>query len=317
MIIPFCKFEFMKNLYILLILSLAGVISCDDQNDFEPPVEITNSANVTVDGFERSFINNEITGNTNCNMIYVTVSNFHEDEYAGYELDFDISKQGDLIRVEYLERTGESGRIPFYLTHAFDPISTMNISDFMYDESSNDLSFNFSGTIFNETDNSIQREINGTIDVENHKEFECSIGLLTRMAYESNEFTFKDTYIRTSTYPNGSQRHIFYSNNGYRLEFNLNQQLGNLELGTYPIVENNLPAFINLFKYTGPLIATQSPTIVNSDWNEYQTSGTFTTTDKIEIDGGLKVKGYFDLDVIENNEVIFKIDRMEFITFGN
>jgi len=302
------------RLFIFSFLTLT--ISCSE-DEIPADIEVINQATIVVDGKESVIINDQITGNTNCDKIFLRINRFLDDENNGYDLSFDISKQGDLMDAEYLERTGLSGRIPLYLSHSFDPISTMHISNFSYDESTNDIYFEFSGTVFNEIDNTIKRSITGTVDIKNHKDIECSIGLLNKMEYKSNELTFKDRYLQTRRFQNGAQKHIFYSNNGFRLEFDLNQQIGTLELGTYPIVENNFPAFVNLFEYVGPLIAIQSPTIVNADWKKYQTRGTFTITDKIDIDGGVKVKGYLNLDVIENYEVIYTIDGMEFITFGN
>jgi hypothetical protein len=249
----------------------------------------------------------------------VGISNYFEEQ-DGYVIIFNIAKDGELNRVEYRERLpeGTTGRIYFFLTPYFNPVGSMTISNFRYDEVTNDIYFEFSGTVYREDNNTITREVRGIVDAKNHLDIPCSIEMpLIDMSYNSDNFNFNSFFGSRSIFSNGSQRHRFFSNNGYRADFFSDSNLGDFTVGNYTLLENNTSLFLDIYQYNGPLQATQDPTINSLDWTNYKTRGNFVISEKIETSQEMRIKGYLDIEVLDQSQVIYTIDRMDFVLYGN
>lgn len=309
----------MKIFRIVPFIFLVILSSCETDNEEIAPVEVINNASITVDGKQTEFINEAIWGNTNCDFISVGISNYFEDD-EGYTIKFNIGKDGGLRSVKYRERlpAATTGNIYYFLTPSFNPVSSMIISNFSYDEIRNDIYFEFSGRIYREDDNSIIREVQGTVDVKNHLNIACDIDMpLIDMTYNSGSFSFNSFFHSRSIFSNGIQRHRFFSNNGYRIELISDQNIGDFPIGNYALTENSTSLFLDLYQYSGVLLATQSPTIVDLDWTKYKTRGNLIISERIETSQEMRIKGHLNIEVLDQNQVIYTIDGMDFILYGN
>jgi hypothetical protein len=190
----------------------------------------------------------------------------------------------------------------------------MTISNFEYDEVNKDIYFEFSGTVFNEYDETDTRIVSGVYDIKNHLDIACSVNVLTSLNYKSDEFEFNSINgSRKTTFSDGTYRHRFFSNNGYRIDFHIDDDMTQLALGSYLLTENSTTAFLKLYEYVSPINAVQYPLFSQIIWNEYTTKDQFVITENVLINGENKVSGYFDIEVLDQNQVIYTADRMEFV----
>lgn len=307
----------MKIYKLFTLCAFLLLYSCE-KNDDQIEVVVVNNATITINGIETTFVNEQLSGNTNCDFIYLGVSNYFESP-QGYVLYFDIKKNGELALVRLRETPRMEPRtISYFVTPNFNPKSSVTLSNFRYEESTNDVYFEFTGTVYNEFDNSITRTISGKIDIKNHNDIACSAPS-RYMEYESNNFSFSYLFpINTTTViATGNQRHRYFSNNGYRIDFHLPQRIGEMPIGTYQLVEDDTSLFLNLFKENGPLRANQSPVVINSEWIQYKTRGTFTITERQLEQGFTNVLGHLDLEVLDGSQVIHTISGLQFALDGD
>lgn len=300
-----------KSYLLLLLLLLAS--SCNN-DDLEDEVIIINSMNVNVDGEDYYAINENVGGNENCGNLYVSTG-YHKENERQFHLSIGISNTGQLLSVLYEEYgnpdTSEPTKI--FLTPNYNPLATFNISDFNYDVISGDLSFRFYGTVFFEQENNLTRELSGNINIKSLSSIDCSVAK-ARISYFSenlNLFSYRNSITEYSNY---TQLHKFYSNNGYILDINTNQDFWNLPLGTILFNENSTQNKVFLMKKQDDFISNQLATINEHTWLEYDTRGEIIIENKFSENGYKIIIGKLNLELLENGDLIHTLNGIDFRT---
>lgn len=310
----------MRFLKITLLLILGSLTSCE--TDDEIVEVITNRAVVSINGIATEPINGLVSGNSNCDNIFLTIYNQAEGFHKTV-LEIDLRRDGTLAKISYYEQvrneTTQRFERTYYYPPFYDLLSTITISNFSFDEITKNVYFEFEGTLYNERDDSQSIEIDGLIDMKNLYDAPCSIEVLTSLDYNSDEFSFNSIFWSRGSSSNSPLTHSFRSNNGFQARFVTDPNIGDLSVGTYLLPENSNTNYFELSEYNGPLHATQTPNrFDDTDWINYATRGSFTITDKIIVDTfNTKIIGYFDIEVLDQNQVIYTIDKMDFIINGS
>lgn len=257
-----------------------------------------------------------ISGNTNCNSIGIFT--ILENDSKLYRLNFHLLKNGELKKVEVWEISKElTGNIKLYLTPAFIPKSSFEITDFYYDTESNDISFGFNGTLYleNEKGTSDLKKLNGLIELESFQSKDCSMSYLQNIQYNQLEFQFNTIGSGRSKYTDKpSQDHTFASNNGYRLKLVSQKDLWNMEIGSYSFSSKTDENKILLSEYVGDLFATQLPLYKEEEWRALETLGSFTIDQKEQSGLDKNISGIINMIVSFNGETLFTISNMEYNT---
>lgn len=305
----------MKNLFVLILFLI--IQSCKDGGT-EMLDDISSKLNVTINGehFQTSDKKSGelITGNTDCNsiFIYTIVSNNSKK----YRINFELLKNGELIRVQCLEFP-VTGVNKLFMTQDFNPKASFQISDFHYSEVTNDIKFGFTGTLYleNEPQSQNTKKITGNIDIKSFEKAVCSLPFYQSITYDSSDFDFNTIHSnRNKNEVILVQNHNFYSNNGYKLTLNLRDDPWNLSTGTYQFNETSSSNRVQLEKYIGDIVATQTQTINENDWESLETVGYFTIDTKEIINSSKKIIGKITMSVYKENQKIFEINNMQYTT---
>ncbi len=306
----------MKNLFILVLFFI--ILQSCRNDDSEIANDISRDMRVTVNGehfetFDKK--NGElISGNTNCNsiFIYTTVSNNSKK----YRINFQLLKNGELVRLQCWE-VQISGVYKLFMTPDFNPKSSFQISDFHYNEATNDIKFGFAGTLYleNEPQSQNTKKITGSIDIKSFEKVDCSLPFYQNITYDSNDFDFNTIHSnRNKNEVTLVQYHNFYSNNGYKLTLDAHNDLWSFSTGTYNFNETSNTDRIRLEKYIGDVVATQMQTINANDWESLETVGYFTIDTKEIINSSKKIIGKITMSVYKENQKIFEINNMQYTT---
>lgn len=307
----FKKIPIMKNVFILFLCFC--LVSCNrNDDDMEIPTNFSRKITITVNGEHFEVAENKkkyIGGNTNCNGIFVStvVSNGSKE----YRLDFQLLKNGELMRVKCLEVPAYK----LYLTPDFNPKSTFQISDFHYDEATNDVKFSFTGTLYRENEINSQntKTIHGTVDIKSFEVIDCALPFYQNISYNSTDFSFNTIHdSRTKNETTLEQNHYFHSNNGYRLTLKTHDDLWKLPTGTYPFDETSTPDRVLLEKHIGNRVATQPQTSYPNDWENLKTIGNFTIDTKEIVNSNKKISGKITMSVYQGNQKIAEINNMSY-----
>jgi hypothetical protein len=311
----------MKLFKILSLIILIGLISCET-NDDQENIEITKTATITIDGLRKEVFNENVFGNSNCNSLYFTIYN-QEEGFEQTEIEIDLRRDGTLKQISYYRQirneTTQAFERTYYYPPFHDKLSAITITNFRFDENTKDIYLEYEGTLYKERDNSQSIAIEGTIDIKSFYDAPCGIEVLTSLDYNSENFNFNSIFESRGSSDTVFQDHFFRSNNGFEARLTLDENIGDLAIGTYPLTETNITKFFELSEYIGPPRAGQTSQSFNeNEWIKYKTRGNFTITDKIEIDHfNTQIIGYFDIEVLNQNQVIYTIDRMEFVLNGS
>ncbi|GEM_PF-2430251 len=306
----------MKNLFVLFLFFIISQ-SCRN-NDSEISTEISREIKITINGERFNFTDKKdgelISGSTECNsiFIYTTVANNSKK----YRLNFQLLKNGELIRVQCWEVLA-SGMHKLFMTSDFNPKSSFQISDFHYDEVTNDIKFGFAGTLYleNEPNSQNTKTITGSIDIKSFEKTYCSLPFYQNITYNSTDFNFNTIHSnRNKNEVTLVQNHNFYSNNGYKLTLEIHNDLWSLSTGTYHFNETSNSNLVQLEKYVGDIVATQIQTINVNDWENLKTVGYFTIDTKEIINSNKKISGKITMSVYRENQRIFEINNMQYIT---
>jgi hypothetical protein len=161
-------------------------------------------------------------GNENCGTLYITTDYYLDGaEVDAYNVDFEISKEGHLLRADVVHPpSGGLGTHLRYLTQSFNPISTFGISDFSLDELTGHVEFKYKGTLFYERDNNRTLDILGYVNTELNMDVPCCCGN-PGLDYESDEINLFSLTHNRDKWSTGRQTHFFFSNNGFRIDHSL------------------------------------------------------------------------------------------------
>jgi len=309
----------MKNIRFLFLYIFIStlLVSCqDDDGDDVPTQEFAETLNVRVDGLDFNIGVNQdnylISGNTNCNKIFIYTILKNEEKY--YKLNFELLKNGELKKVECWEAPESLGAFKLYLTPDFKPASSVEITNFSYDPATNDIRFGFEGTLYleNEVNTSNTKEISGSIELDSFRSIDCSLTHSQRIEYNSSSFQFNTIYARKTEYAGTLTEYQFISNNGYILNLISENNLWEMPIGTYNFDTTPSINKISLKKYKGSLIATQLMLFEEEDWELLDVSGYFTIDTKEAVGIQRKTSGRIHINVSLNNQSLFNITDMEY-----
>lgn len=304
----------MKHKFYFLFVILL-FMSCENNNPIE--LEVVNLLDVTVDGVTYKVFNEYVGGNENCNSLYISTYYYEKDKIQ-FRLKFDIKKNGELKSIWYEEYdlTSNVSLLKIFLTPNFNPLSTFNIDNFEYNSLNNNIKFDFSGIVFLENQTHISRELLGSVDIKSFKSISCSIAN-TEIEYFSEDINLNSYHNYITEYSDQTQLHRYFSNNGYMLDINIEQSFWNFPVGTsFGFEETSTQNKISIYQYVGSLVANQSPAYNPQEWKRYDTRGNFIIDEKTYENGYKKIVGKVNMEVIENNEIIYIISGLKFST-GN
>lgn len=305
----------MNKIKILSIILYSFFISCHSDEDLISEERIKNELIINVNGTNFKSVNEKIGGNENCDKLFINASYYEKDKFD-FTIKFDLSKEGELLKVWY-----EEYKLPmvtsqfkqFYLTPNFNPLKTFKISNFYYDETSRNINFDFEGTLFFEDDINITKTVNGKIKIENFKTIDCAVTKHSLRYHKNNFKLFSNTHSMGKS-SDGSQTRDYFTNNGFHLTMKLSQDIWSFSTDTISFDENQILDRIVFKEYVGAIKADQIQNIKQADWKNYETSGKIIIQEKYKEKGMDMVKGSIDVVAKENGEIKYNLKGIEFRT---
>jgi hypothetical protein len=312
----------MNKFYIFLAFSIFYSCSKSEYNEPSVPAPI-NYINIII-GNESFVVDNQIQigSNENCNGIYVTGNYFTSTDSMGFRISFRLTKKGAIDNIR-LNNYRESGKQ--YESADFNPIGNFSIKNFVYNQSTNYLYFEFEGDLVFVNSNLYTidtpkplKYIKGKVNIKNVKNTNCTAALSV-INFEIPTLKFStvktlssyDTGLSTNPY-----RFVFCSDNGNKILLKSTNDLWNLPLGQYDFSQTDIENRIDFEKYIGNVRATQLLWIRIIDWQVYQTSGNYTIQEHVIENGSKLTKGVFNLNVYENGNLIHSINNAKFEVIG-
>lgn len=304
--------DFLNKLFLIFIC--LSIFSCKKDEKFIETI-VNNEMLINVDGTDYRSINENVGGNENCENLFINAS-YYDKNKIDFTIKFQISKDGELIRVwyqEYILPLTSGQGILIYLTPNFNPLSTFDISNFYYNFNTGEVKFNFNGTLFFESNNSIKKSVSGKVKIKSFKTIECSIAK-KGLTYKDVNFKLFSFSTNMTKYGDQTQLHRFFSNNGFEVSFLFENDLWNYSIGTVIFDENQLLNRADFKKAIGPIIADQLQLFDDKIWKKYETSGSIIIQEKYIEKYQKVIKGKLNLIAKENGEVKFKLIGIEFRT---
>lgn len=204
-----------KIFRIFFFIFIVSIYSSCSKSDDDTVIVESSTATININGNTGIVKENGISGNENCNDIFLELSANSTSQMKGYRLLFHLSKTGELNNISYREYNNSN--ILLFLTPNFNPTSEWNISNYSYDPINELLEFDFIGNVFLEENISVKRNISGKVKVKKFKTNPCQIGI-RNLHFNSNNFKLHSfATIITNFNFNTNQIHRFYSNNGYKV----------------------------------------------------------------------------------------------------
>ena len=304
-----CKRLMARVLPVFCFFLLVFGASCSSSNEGNERTE-ESRAEVNINGITSTVESNGISGNENCNTIFLELSANATGQLQGYRLRFEIAKNGALQRVSYREFNNSGSSL--FLTPNFNPVSSFTLTNFIYNAALGYLEFDFNGTLFLEGNSTVNKTLSGHVKVKNFTSAPCQIGL-KGLTYDSNELRLHSfAYIVTTFNLNSNQIHKFYSNNGYKMYINLSSDLWNFSSNEIHFGDNDSNDNVDFYAYIGPLLADQLQQVNPSDWKKYTTSGTLFIDNKYIENGDKMISGRINLTVKENGSIIYMLNGVAF-----
>jgi len=298
-------------LKIVVVFAAFFICSCND-NEVEPPTERL----LTIKFGEKNYkgVNASVAAAKDCERLSIVYSYDKPDGH--FAIIFDILKNGALHKATFVDYTLKGGDNSFD-TADFNPVALLKITNFKYDEATNYLHFEYSGELikirsdFYDIDKIAPRiDIQGVVTIKDLTDYECKTFLPTAQ-FETPTITFTGTKANATHDPSLSSNpyvHRFYSNNGYRMFFNLKNDFWSFEKGkTYKFDQNTIEDRIDFDQYIGAFRATQLLWIKDVEWKKYQTAGSFTILEHKIVNGIKVTKGEMNLQVYDNGVLIHNI----------
>jgi len=307
-------------LQITLLLFLGISISCEKDEVANKVIE--QSIDLQIENEKFKIVNESFVINENCNTIFVSLIYDKGINEPHFIFELSITKKGILRKVSYT-RFGESTS-PFD-TPDFNLKELFTVGSFVYDESSKNLSFNFSGELVKVETNiplldvpQKRKKINGKIMSNKVKATICT-SFISDLHFETNNLTFATNYNAGShdpSLPVNQYNFRFYSDNGYRTIIKSKVDLWNLEKGTYNFDQSSAENRIDFEQYIGIFRATQLLWIRDIDWKKFETSGSYTIKEHVIINGQKVTKGEFNLQIFDNGTLKHNITNAKFEVIG-
>jgi hypothetical protein len=308
------KHVLIKVTGIVLLLFIWSCIKDEETNKV-----IEQSIDLQIENEKFKIVNESFVVNENCNSIFVSIIYDKGKKEPHFIFELSITKKGILKKVSYT-RFGESTS-PFD-TPDFNLKGLFTVDNFVYDDSSKNLSFNFSGELVKvETNTPMldvpqkRKKINGKIMSNKVKATTCT-SFTSDLHFETNNLTFATNFNSGSHDPNlpvNQYNFRFFSNNGYRAIIKSKIDLWNFDKGTYTFDQNTIENRIDLEQYTGIFRATQLLWIRPQDWKKFQTAGSYTILEHTTINDEKVTRGEMDLQVYDNGALIHNITNGKFV----
>jgi hypothetical protein len=295
----------------LLLLAFISLLSCESDDSINVP-EVKNVMDITVDGVSYRGINESVGGNENCDVLFIS-SWFSILNKLDGKISIDISKDGKLIGIVYNEFNFAPSAVQFQQTYwppNGNPTATFEVSDFSYNPETGALQLSFAGTLFLESNNDTTRTIAGTIKIESFQTIECGASL-TGLNYESDNFDLFSNTGFFRKFSDQTQWHRYVSNNGYRVEMLLSDDLWNYDLGEIPFDEEDALDRVNLKRLTGLVVANPSSTIPE-ELKTFETSGIIVIENKY-MDRNIKmISGKIFMTAKDNGQLVHTLNGITF-----
>jgi hypothetical protein len=283
--------------------------------------EITSSFEIKIDNDQFKFTNGSVGAIENCERISVGVQS-DKSAKENFTIVINLLKNGGIGNVQLFDYRFNNNP---YETPDFKTDGLLTISNFEYDEAKKYLHFEYEGellkveTDFNSLDkNQPRKKIKGVVTINNIKSVKCNT-FISQLNFKTNTLKFV-TNRHLASYDSGLKlnpyQFFFYSDNGYRTIFRSNKDLWSLDKGAYAFDQNTLENRIDFEQYTGIFRATQLLWIRPQDWKNFQTSGSYTITEHVIINGTKVTKGQMNLQVYDNGLLIYNISNGTFEVTG-
>lgn len=306
------------------ILMLFLFIGCAEETDSDLAIESKREMKLTIDN-ELFEINENrepfqyLNGNTNCNTIFINtyIQSYQDGTYA--RLEFDFNKRGHLKAASLLESQKEGGPYKHFFSAVFNPKKYLEISDFIYDSTTNDISFSFEGKLFRHelgTSDTL-RTLSGHISMPSLIDVECSYQPNQRyIDYQSDDFEFFSIWSSVNQNDQTLNHEYNYrSDLGFKLEILSQNDLWDYAEGTsFQFDSNSFTNKINLYEYVGHPMTSRNNGISDNYWQKFNTSGSFEIIEKIEENSRKIIIGKLDMDVFFEEDYMFTIQDMQFST---
>ncbi|OAB31484.1 hypothetical protein SAMN05444395_101518 [Flavobacterium fryxellicola] len=296
------------------------LLSCEKEETIDKVIE--QSIELQIENEKFKLENESFVVNENCNTIFVSFIYDRGKNEPHFIFELSITKKGIVRKISYT-RFGESTK-PFD-TPDFNLRGLLSVNNFVYDESTKYLNFDFSGELL-EVETNIasldqpqkRKKINGKIIVNKLKATTCT-SFISDLNFKTNTYTFSTNHHAGSHDPNlkvNPYDFRFYSDNGYRAIIKFSKDLWNLDKGTYAFEQNTLENRIDLEKYIGIFRATQLLWVRDIDWKKFQTSGSYTIKEQVMINGLKVTKGEMNLQVYDNGMLLYTVGNGKFEVVG-
>lgn len=305
---------------VTFLFFLAFFIACSKEDNIDKVVE--QSIDLQIENEKFKIVNESFVVNESCNAIFVSLIYDKGKNEPHFILELSITKKGALRKISYT-RFGESTK-PFD-TADFNLKGLLTVNNFVFDEATKYLSFDFAGELI-EVETNIpsldepqkRKKIIGKIRANNVISMTCT-SFISDLSFETEDLTFFTNY-HTGSYDSGLKlnpyQFFLFSDNGYRTIIKSKKDLWNVDKGTYTFDQNTLENRIDLEQYIGIFRATQLLWIRPQDWKKFQTSGSYTIKEHVIINGQKVTKGEFNLQVYDNGLLLHNINNGTFEVTG-
>lgn len=307
----------MKKLYLLITLILLSCSQSANKENFNPSKKLS----ITIGNENFEVINDKVNANENCDNIFVTASPTLIND-LGFRIKFRLTKLGILQNIT-LYNYRESNRE--YQTPDFKPSGTMVITNFKYESTTQYLYFEYEGNLVEvESDfaqigvNKPYKYIKGKVEINNIINTSCA-NSTTKINYQNNNinfFTIDNQSIKNLSLIVNQYEFNLFSNNGLRIKFKNSDDLWNQNIGQYNFTETTVENRIDFEQYIGNIRATQLLWLRPIDWKNFSTTGNYIIQQKTIINNQKLTKGEFNLNVYENNQLLYSISNAKFEILG-
>lgn len=280
----------------ILFLSVF-VVACNNMpEDSESPNQIM-EINVNDQAIKVSA--GKISGNENCNYIFISAST------DKMRVKFVLTKEGfikDVLLVDYSAND-------HYQAADFKPSETFGIQNFLYDEDTKLLTFDFSGVLYDVSNESSTVSIDGKINFKTLKTVDCSFEpWLMSASLNDNYFSCPAIFGKANS---DKTEWIGLSDNGIKLTITTTDALKDMAVGTYSFTQEDILNVISIENYIGANKASSNKTLNSNEWERYQCEGQLIIVEHV---GGAKphTKGMFAIKAFKDGELVYEVTNGEF-----
>ncbi len=305
----------MKTSSLLLLVFALLFLGCKKEAPVAEPLleEVPDGlkASLNIDGHEFKSLDSWTGGNENCNTLHVTL--VFPSEEGKIRVIFTLSKNGQVNRVAINKPIDSSGDRIYYFSDHFNPSRSFQILDFDYNSQDQSLSFNYEGTIYKEFQEEDSLFISGAVELDSFVFVDCSfVPSYLTIPFSPVPLNPFDTYSRID-HTNGKYLAFFIYNNGHYVNLWLDEDPYLLGLGSHHFTASSSGDRVDMFHYTGDIVARQVASIHADDWEQYETSGEIIILDKIFHDNVLYIEGELNLTAQLPGQTAQNFSSMPFV----